>query len=61
MHSSGILKVGWKTRSTGKACMVSTLSKEELMAIACSQRIYKDKWTNEVKRTHEGRGLLKDL
>ena len=26
MHSSGGLKAEWKTRPTGKACMVSTLS-----------------------------------
>ena len=28
-------------RPTGKACMVSTQSKEELMTFACSRRIYK--------------------
>ena len=40
MHSSGSLKAEWKTKPTGKASMVSTSSKEELMAIACSRRIY---------------------
>ena len=40
MHSSGGLKAEWKTRPIVKACMVSTPSKEELMAIACSRRIY---------------------
>ena len=39
MHSSDGLKAKWKTRPTGKACMVSTPNKEELMAIACSRRI----------------------
>ena len=39
MHSSEGLKAEWKTRPTGKACMVSTPSKEELMAVACSRRI----------------------
>ena len=35
MHSSGGSKAEWKTRPTGKACMVSTQRQEELMAIAC--------------------------
>ena len=50
------LKAEWKTRPTDKACMVSTPSKEELMAIACSLRIYNgqvDRWSEGLTREED--------